>query len=80
MDSLSDQKDSLEKILKSIDQKVINQGSGFKDPKVKEQKKKWYQWFWPFGKDQDLPINVIKYFYANNWLKRSIAIAQNPAE
>ena len=51
MDSLSDQKDSLEKILKSIDQKVINQGSGFKDPKAKEQKKKWYQWFWPFGKD-----------------------------
>ena len=51
MDSLVDQKDSLEKILKSIDQKVINQGTGFKDPKAKEQKKKWYKWFWPFGKD-----------------------------
>ena len=50
MDSLSVQKDSLEKILKSIDQKVNHIVLDNKSPEGKKQKKKWYKWFWPFGK------------------------------
>lgn len=51
MDSLSAQKDSLEKVLQSIDQKIIKQVPDYKDPKAKKQKKKLYKWFWPFGKN-----------------------------
>ncbi len=43
IDSLSIQKDSLEKILEEIEVKVVE--------KSPQEKKKWYKRIWPFGKD-----------------------------
>ena len=43
IDSLSIQKDSLEKILEKIEVQVAEDSP--------PQKKKWYKIIWPFGKD-----------------------------
>ena len=50
LDSLSVQKDSLEKKIQYIESKVGEKVLAEDEKNVPDKKKRWYRWLWPFGK------------------------------